>query len=36
MPRRWLMEAKKLPWNSVGPSISTFMIGSRMSGLAFS
>ena len=36
MPRRWLIVARILPWNSIGPSTETFMIGSRISGRAFS
>src|SRR3972149_691416 len=34
VPRRWLMEAKTLPWYSVGPSAESFMMGSRTSGPA--
>jgi len=35
MPRRWLTLAMTEPWNSSGAWTSTFMIGSRMTGLAF-
>ncbi len=34
-PRRWLIVPKMLPANSVGPSTETFMMGSRIWGLAF-
>ena len=35
MPRRWLSWPTTEPWNSSGACTSTFMIGSRMVGLAF-
>ena len=34
MPRRWLSWPMTAPWNSSGACTSTFMIGSRIVGLA--
>ena len=34
-PRRWLTWPTTEPWNSLGASISTFMMGSRMVGAAW-
>src|SRR5437870_3328793 len=36
IPRRWFSWPTTAPWNSSGACTSTFMIGSRMTGFAFS